>query len=207
MTSSTQTRSARAQTITIPDPQQRPTITVPEAGQLIGLSRPSAYEAARRGDIPTLKIGRRRVVPTARLLEMLGIGVAKPQDEDVLAVSENEASERARIAASERWAHTSDRRAATAPARAALNARFEAEVDPDGTLDPAERAQRVRNLRVAYYTRLARLSAASRRKAAQARRAASGAAELRQMATELRQAAEELEDEAGAAMGEEHSPA
>jgi len=57
----------------LPDPRSRPTITVPEAGKILGLSRASAYEAAARGDIPTLRIGRRIVVPTARLLAMLGL--------------------------------------------------------------------------------------------------------------------------------------
>lgn len=50
-----------------------PTMTVEEAGALIGLSRSSAYRAAARGDLPTLRIGRRRLVPTGHLLRMLGI--------------------------------------------------------------------------------------------------------------------------------------
>lgn len=45
--------------------------TVQEAGALLGLSRGSAYEAARRGELPTLKIGRRIVVPIQALEEML----------------------------------------------------------------------------------------------------------------------------------------
>lgn len=68
----------------------------------------------------------------------------------------------ARIAAHTRWARTSDRTAATAPARAALDARFEREVDPDGVLPPEERARRSQHARTAYYTRLALLSARSR---------------------------------------------
>jgi excisionase family DNA binding protein len=38
-------------------------ITVPEAGEQLGLSKSSAYEAAKRGDIPTIRIGRRLLVP------------------------------------------------------------------------------------------------------------------------------------------------
>ncbi|WP_410558577.1 helix-turn-helix domain-containing protein [Actinomadura fulvescens] len=57
----------------MPDPMAHPTISVPEAGRLLGLSRPSAYEAAKRGDIPTLRVGRRLLVPTAPLLDMLGL--------------------------------------------------------------------------------------------------------------------------------------
>lgn len=58
---------------TIPNPAVEPTITVPAAGAVLGLSKPSAYEAARRGEIPTIRIGRRLVVPTAKLLVMLGL--------------------------------------------------------------------------------------------------------------------------------------
>ena len=50
----------------------RLTITVPQAGQIIGISRGCAYEAARRGQIPTIRIGGRLVVPKAKLLRMLG---------------------------------------------------------------------------------------------------------------------------------------
>jgi excisionase family DNA binding protein len=35
------------------------TYSVPEAGFILGLSRNAAYEAARRGEIPTLKFGQR----------------------------------------------------------------------------------------------------------------------------------------------------
>jgi hypothetical protein len=48
-------------------------ISVEDAGKLVGLSRSAAYRAAARGDIPTFRLGRRLYVPTARLLEMLGI--------------------------------------------------------------------------------------------------------------------------------------
>jgi len=58
----------------LPDPVARPTISVVEAGQILGLSKPTAYEAVHRGDIPALRFGRRIVVPTAKLLAMLGLG-------------------------------------------------------------------------------------------------------------------------------------
>jgi excisionase family DNA binding protein len=44
---------------------------VEEAGRLLRLSRGSAYEAARTGQIPTIRIGRRLLVPRAALLRML----------------------------------------------------------------------------------------------------------------------------------------
>ena len=49
-----------------------PTITIPEAARLLGISRSAAYRAAERGEIPTIRIGRRLLVPTAKLFEMLG---------------------------------------------------------------------------------------------------------------------------------------
>lgn len=58
----------------IPDPQQRPTITVPEAGAMLGLAPRTSYDAAARGEIPTIRIGRALKVPTARFLrEVLGL--------------------------------------------------------------------------------------------------------------------------------------
>lgn len=66
------------------------------------------------------------------------------------------------------WANTTDRTARTAPARAAMLAKFEREVDPDGVLDPAERAKRAESARKAWYSRLALRSAQARRARAQA---------------------------------------
>ncbi len=60
----------------IPDPRDTPTLSVPEAGLILGLSRPAAYAAAKRGEIPTLQLGRRRIVPTASLLKMLGLAAS-----------------------------------------------------------------------------------------------------------------------------------
>jgi hypothetical protein len=51
----------------------RPTITIPEAGRLLDLSRNSAYDAAKRGEIPTLRFNKRIVVPTMALRRMLGL--------------------------------------------------------------------------------------------------------------------------------------
>lgn len=58
-------------TRSVPDPDECPTLTVPEAGLILGLGKASAYEAASRGDIPTIRIGRRLVVPTAGLRRLL----------------------------------------------------------------------------------------------------------------------------------------
>jgi excisionase family DNA binding protein len=55
-----------------------PTITVELAGELLGISRRSAYRAAARGELPALRLGRRLVVPTARLLVLLGVEMDDP---------------------------------------------------------------------------------------------------------------------------------
>jgi hypothetical protein len=58
----------------VPNPEQTPWVTVPEGGRLLaGLSRSSSYAAAQRGDLPTLKVGKRLVVPVARLRALLGL--------------------------------------------------------------------------------------------------------------------------------------
>lgn len=49
------------------------TLTIEQAGELDGLSRSSAYRAAARGELPTIRFGRLLKVPTAKLLAMLGI--------------------------------------------------------------------------------------------------------------------------------------
>lgn len=50
----------------------RSTITVEEAASLLGIGRSAAYEAARRGQLPTRRLGRRLFVPVPALLEWLG---------------------------------------------------------------------------------------------------------------------------------------
>ena len=51
----------------------------------------------------------------------------------------------------------------TAPARKAFLDRFEREVDPDGKLDPKERARRAEHAKKAHMTRLALASAKARK--------------------------------------------
>ena len=59
------------------DVRLHPTLTVEQAGQVLGLGRSSAYEAARLGRLPTLRLSERRVVvPTAALRLMLGLPAA-----------------------------------------------------------------------------------------------------------------------------------
>jgi excisionase family DNA binding protein len=48
----------------------RITLTVEEAGTRLGISRTLAYELVRRGEIPSIRLGRRVLVPI-RSLERL----------------------------------------------------------------------------------------------------------------------------------------
>src|SRR5665213_294273 len=48
-------------------------VSVAEAGQLLGVSRAFAYELAARGELPTIRLGRRVVVPKLSLIAMVGI--------------------------------------------------------------------------------------------------------------------------------------
>ena len=86
-------------------------------------------------------------------------------------LSPTERSLRARLAAYAMHAQH-DTRETSAPGRAAFLARFEADVDPDGRLDPEERRRRAEHARSAYFARsglgLCRCQARHARQRAQA---------------------------------------
>jgi excisionase family DNA binding protein len=50
---------------------ERLTLSVEEAAKLLGISRNSAYEAVRLGQLPVLKFGRRLLIPRAALDALL----------------------------------------------------------------------------------------------------------------------------------------
>jgi excisionase family DNA binding protein len=52
------------------------TVSIPETARLLGISKNLAYEAAARGEIPTVKIGRRVLVPRAALQQLFGAEAA-----------------------------------------------------------------------------------------------------------------------------------
>ncbi len=54
-----------------PTPPERRVVTLNEAAVMLRISRGSAYEAAKRKEIPTIRIGRRLLVPVAVLEQML----------------------------------------------------------------------------------------------------------------------------------------
>jgi excisionase family DNA binding protein len=49
------------------------TLTVEQAGRLLGIGRSTAYEIVASGDLPSIRLRRRIVVPTAQLAERLGV--------------------------------------------------------------------------------------------------------------------------------------
>ena len=53
------------------------TASVPEVGRVcFGLARAASYNAAKKGDIPTIKVGGSLFVPTTALRKKLGIEAA-----------------------------------------------------------------------------------------------------------------------------------
>ena len=90
-----------------------------------------------------------------------------PQDKGLiyrtLTYDPKEMARRGRIGAYRLHA-THDPKETTKAAREAFMARFEREVDPDGTLTPEERARRAEAARKAYFAQLAHKSAKARRR-------------------------------------------
>jgi excisionase family DNA binding protein len=48
------------------------TVTVEQAAKLLGIGRSTAYELVHTGDIPSLRLGRRLVVPIAAFHDFIG---------------------------------------------------------------------------------------------------------------------------------------
>lgn len=64
-------------TVTLTEPDDWPaTMTISEAARIIGISRSAGYRAAHKGELPTIRIGGRLLVPTAKLRELLGMSPA-----------------------------------------------------------------------------------------------------------------------------------
>jgi excisionase family DNA binding protein len=58
-----------------PDSERR-TVSVEEAGRILGVSRGSAYTLARTGELPTIRLGKRLLVPKAALEKLLEVSTA-----------------------------------------------------------------------------------------------------------------------------------
>ena len=56
-------------------PVQRLTYSVDEAAEILGISRASAYEAVRKGEIPHIKIGKRILIPRSFLQSLTKEGL------------------------------------------------------------------------------------------------------------------------------------
>ncbi len=50
----------------------RQTLSIEEASRALGISRASAYRAARSGEIPVIRVGNRILVPKTALRRFLG---------------------------------------------------------------------------------------------------------------------------------------
>ena len=53
------------------NPNRRPVLTVEELAEVLGTGRTATYDAVRRGEIPSFKIGRKVVIPTAAVRRLL----------------------------------------------------------------------------------------------------------------------------------------
>ena len=53
------------------EPIERRTLTVEEAGEILGICRNTAYSLAASGQLPTIRLGRRLLVPRQALERML----------------------------------------------------------------------------------------------------------------------------------------
>ena len=62
---------------------EKKTLTIPEAGKALGIGRSAAYEAARTGQIPTIRIGKRILVPVVALNQLLENATCKMEREAV----------------------------------------------------------------------------------------------------------------------------
>jgi excisionase family DNA binding protein len=79
---------------------ERLTLTVDEAAKLIGVSRYTLYEAVRTGSVPTIRLGRRILIPRHALLGFMGAPSAatpKAVTPQARSYEEGVADERARV--------------------------------------------------------------------------------------------------------------
>lgn len=53
--------------------QQRRTVTVVEAASVLGISRSLAYELVGRGELPSIRLGRRILIPTRALEAVIDV--------------------------------------------------------------------------------------------------------------------------------------
>lgn len=59
------------------DIDDRLCVTVPEAAKMLGISRNYAYELVKIGVLPSIKLGKRILIPKLALMKMLEEGVTQ----------------------------------------------------------------------------------------------------------------------------------
>jgi hypothetical protein len=59
--------------LTLDELRSRLVVDVEEGGAHVGLKRSAAYAAAKAGQLPTVRFGRRLMVPVPKLLALLGV--------------------------------------------------------------------------------------------------------------------------------------
>jgi len=57
----------------VKDQTERLTWTVEETARKLGIGKNQAYEAVKKGQIPSIKIGKRLLVPAASFARLLGV--------------------------------------------------------------------------------------------------------------------------------------
>ncbi len=69
----------RGALMTLPTAAERPTLSIEEAAEALGVSRATAYTAAKEERIPAIRVSAGRiVVPTAALRRLLGLDEPVP---------------------------------------------------------------------------------------------------------------------------------
>lgn len=58
---------------TLPDPVAEPTLVVKRVAAILGISPRAAYVAVENKEIPSIRVGRRVVIPTAKFLDQFGL--------------------------------------------------------------------------------------------------------------------------------------
>jgi excisionase family DNA binding protein len=53
------------------DPLQKPTLTVEEVAEILGTGRTATYDAVKRGEIPSIRVGRKFLIPTNAVRHLL----------------------------------------------------------------------------------------------------------------------------------------
>lgn len=58
----------------VPDPEEHPLLTSAEVAKILRKSKSTVDRGIRAGEIPFVRVGGRRYVPTAKLREIAGLG-------------------------------------------------------------------------------------------------------------------------------------